>query len=248
MDISGKEADIEESDLYKINNFIELNNLNKSFREGDTIRQVLRNINLRVKEGEIIVLWGKSGSGKSTLLNLLGGMDIPDKGRITINDLTINEMSEKERTLFRRKNLGFVFQFFNLIPTLTVAENLLLPLELNAGLNRKSRLIVRELLEKVEMADRMDSYPDKLSGGEQQRIAIARALIHDPMLVIADEPTGNLDAHTSGKVISLLHDMMKERTKTLIMATHSKEIASMADRVFNLHEGQLIPVNQEDNL
>ncbi|HKJ33460.1 MAG TPA: ABC transporter ATP-binding protein [Balneolales bacterium] len=228
--------------------FIELHNVVKTYTEGETLRQVVNGIDLTVQKGEIIVLLGRSGSGKSTILNLLGGMDIPDRGTITINDRSINEMSENERTLFRRKHLGFVFQFFNLIPTLTVEENLLLPLELNGKLTEESLEKVRELLRKVDMEDRLDSYPDKLSGGEQQRIAIARALVHNPMLIIADEPTGNLDVHTSEKVISLLHDLTKEKTKTLIMATHSREIAKLADRIFVLREGQLHPEKLEELL
>jgi len=228
--------------------FIELHNVVKTYTEGETLRQVVNGIDLTVQKGEIIVLLGRSGSGKSTILNLLGGMDIPDRGTITINDRSINEMSENERTLFRRKHLGFVFQFFNLIPTLTVEENLLLPLELNGKLTEESLEKVRELLRKVDMEDRLDSYPDKLSGGEQQRIAIARALVHNPMLIIADEPTGNLDVHTSEKVISLLHDLTKEKTKTLIMATHSREITKLADRIFVLREGQLQPEKLEELL
>ena len=227
---------------------IELSDVAKSFTEGETVREVIKGVDLQVREGEIVVLLGRSGSGKSTILNLLGGMDVPDQGSISIDNRSVESMPERERTLFRREQIGFVFQFFNLIPTLTVEENLLLPLELNGKLNSQSTQKVRKLLQKVDMADRMDSYPDKLSGGEQQRIAIARALIHDPMLVIADEPTGNLDEHTSEKVIALLRDLTKEKTKTLIMATHSREVAKLADRVFVLREGHLHPEEKEGSV
>jgi putative ABC transport system ATP-binding protein len=224
---------------------IKLEHLEKSFREGDTVRHVLRDINLKITKGEIITFLGRSGSGKSTLLNLLAGMDIPDGGSIQIQDVSMNSMGERERTVFRRKNMGFVFQFFNLIPTLTVEENLLLPLELNGLLGNTSLQEVEDLLDKVGLADRLNSYPDKLSGGEQQRVAIARALIHDPMLVIADEPTGNLDVHTSDNVISLLYDLTKARMKTLVVATHSPELATMGDHVYSLREGQLHHENKE---
>ncbi|HKK46685.1 MAG TPA: ABC transporter ATP-binding protein [Balneolaceae bacterium] len=219
--------------------FIELNEVVKSFNEGDRKREVIRGINMTVTRGEIIVLLGRSGSGKSTILNLLGGMDTPDSGSIIIDNHSIHAMMEKQRTMFRRKYLGFVFQFFNLISTLTVEENLLLPLELNNSLTDQSVPHIQRLLEQVDMADRMNSYPDKLSGGEQQRIAIARALVHDPPLILADEPTGNLDAHRSEKVLTLLHNLTRNSHKTLIMATHSPEVAELADRVFDVREGHL---------
>ena len=161
---------------------IELKNVNKHFEEGQTIHNVLRDLNLIVNEGEIIVLFGKSGSGKSTLLNLISGIDLPDSGSVAIDGKDLTKLDEKERTLVRRNKIGFIFQFFNLIPTLTVEENLQLPLELN-GFNDGSG-IIKSVLSEVGLEDRRKSYPDKLSGGERQRIAIARALIHNPKMIM----------------------------------------------------------------
>jgi putative ABC transport system ATP-binding protein len=182
---------------------------------------------------------GRSGSGKSTFLNLLSGIDPPDSGKIIINGTEITALSEQDRTLFRRHHIGFVFQSYNLIPTLTVAENLLLPLELIKRLTRKDRDDVAELLEKLKLSDRLDSYPDRLSGGEQQRVAIARALIHDPDVILADEPTGNLDLDTAGQVLELLDILVKKAGKTLIMATHSQEVIGKADRVLSIRNQSL---------
>lgn len=224
---------------------IKISQLSKSYTEGLKIRTVLNDLSLSVYEGEIIVLIGKSGSGKSTFLNLLAGMDLPDKGLVNYGSVSINEMKEKERTLFRRKHIGFVFQFFNLIPTLTVYENLQLPLELNDQPHEIANEKIMDLLDRVGLADRADSFPDRLSGGEQQRIAVARALIHDPELIIADEPTGNLDVNTGTQILDLLKSLISNEGKTLIMATHSTDAVSIGDRVLSLREGVLHPVNKE---
>ena len=219
--------------------FIELRNLSKNFVEGNGTRFVLNQVNTTLNQGEFIVLLGQSGSGKSTLLNLLGGIEKPTTGTVSINGLAVNEMSERDRTLFRRDRIGFVFQFFNLIPTLKVLENVTLPQEL-AGKDRKQvEKDALAILEQVGLADRCHAFPDKLSGGQQQRVAIARSLVHNPMLVLADEPTGNLDEETGEKVLKLLLALTKEKNKTLIMATHNPEIAQLADRVLRVHEGHL---------
>ena len=213
---------------------IKLENVSKGYNEGKMFHKILSEVNLDINKGEIIILYGKSGSGKSTLLNLLGGIDLPDEGSIYFEDLNVTGLSEKERTLFRRKRIGFIFQFFNLIPTLTVAENLKLPLELNSI----SFTRVKELLDEVGLTERMNAYPDVLSGGEQQRVAIARALIHNPDFILADEPTGNLDFETSRQIIDLIDKIVKQQGKTMIMATHSKEVMGLADRVLTLKDGK----------
>lgn len=219
---------------------INLDHVTKSFQEAGQARLVLRDINAQIQQGEVIALLGRSGSGKSTLLNILSGIDAPSSGRITINDIELGQLNEHQRTLFRRQHIGFVFQFFNLIPTLSVEENVLLPLELAGRLTAAQRERAYELLRRVHLFDRRHVYPDKLSGGEQQRIAIARALAHDPLLILADEPTGNLDATTGQEVLNLLDEMSRQAGKTLLMVTHSLEVARRADRVLSMVDGQLV--------
>ncbi|WP_237048987.1 ABC transporter ATP-binding protein, partial [Mycobacterium tuberculosis] len=197
--------------------------------------------------GEFVALLGQSGSGKSTLLNLISGIEKPTTGDVTINGFAITQKTERDRTLFRRDQIGIVFQFFNLIPTLTVLENITLPQELAGVSQRKAAVVARDLLEKVGMADRERTFPDKLSGGEQQRVAISRALAHNPMLVLADEPTGNLDSDTGDKVLDVLLDLTRQAGKTLIMATHSPSMTQHADRVVNLQGGRLIPAVNREN-
>ena len=213
---------------------IKLENVSKGYSEGKMFHKILADVNLEIKKGEIIILYGKSGSGKSTLLNLLGGIDLPEEGNIYFEDINITALSEKERTLFRRKRIGFIFQFFNLIPTLTVSENLKLPLELNSISFER----VKELLKEVGLLERINAYPDVLSGGEQQRVAIARALIHNPDFILADEPTGNLDFVTSKQIVELIDRIVKQQGKTMIMATHSKDVMGLADRVLTLKDGK----------
>lgn len=202
-------------------------------------RQVLRDVNLQMADGEIVAVLGKSGSGKSTILNCLSGIDRIDAGGVVVKGVDLSQMNDHERTLFRRKKIGFIFQFFNLIPTLTVWENLVLPLELN-NLNESANYQwAQELLELVGLADRKKTYPDRLSGGEQQRVAIARALVHDPVLLLADEPTGNLDEETGRQVLHLLERLTRKAGKGMILVTHSSEAAMIADRVFLLRDGRL---------
>ncbi|MCX7735690.1 MAG: ABC transporter ATP-binding protein [Candidatus Kapabacteria bacterium] len=222
---------------------IELINIHKSYKEGLSVYDVLKGINLSLSQGEIVILLGKSGSGKSTLLNLISGIDLPDKGEIIVDDLKITEQSEHNRTLYRRKKIGFIFQFFNLIPTLTVEENLLLPYELNFKNTNGFKEKANELLEEVGLLSRWKSYPDILSGGEQQRIAIARALIHNPDIILADEPTGNLDYENGKAVINLLDNLVRKNNKTLIMATHSREVIGIADRILQIKDGSIQTLN-----
>ena len=225
-------------DIGKI--MVEMHDLTKTYVEGDETRSVLRKVSASVREGEFVALAGPSGSGKTTLLNLISGIDTPTCGEVQIDSVPVTKLSEKDRTLFRRGNIGFVFQFFNLIPTLNIGENLLLPLQLNHFDKEWSRLRVLDLSEQVGLHDRLDSYPDRLSGGEKQRVAIARALVHDPQLVLADEPTGNLDADTGVSVMSLLDRLVRSSGKTMIAVSHSDMVIGMADRVLAIEDGRLV--------
>ena len=220
--------------------FVRLDGLSKSFVEGGQTRTVLRDADAEFARGEFVAILGKSGSGKSTLLNLISGVDLVDGGDISVNGQRLTALNEHQRTLFRRRNIGFIFQFFNLIPTLTVWENVILPLELAGVDNGEARLRAEALLEAVGLLDRRDTFPDRLSGGEQQRVAIARALVHDPLLVLADEPTGNLDEDTGRQVMSLLDRLTRQNGKNLILVTHSNEAAAYADRILTLRDGKLV--------
>jgi putative ABC transport system ATP-binding protein len=219
---------------------VELRGVSKSYLEGGRERTVFRDASVSIDAGEWVFLLGRSGSGKSTLLNLISGIDLPDRGEILVDGKPLGCLSERERTLFRRDHIGFVFQFYNLIPTLTVAENILLPLELSGKLTPELRDRASDLLEKVGLADRAGSYPDRLSGGEQQRIAVARALVHEPRLVLADEPTGNLDAETGRQVLDLFQSLVRGTGTTLLLVTHSAEVARLADRILTIREGRLV--------
>jgi putative ABC transport system ATP-binding protein len=220
---------------------ISLNQVSKSYLEGNISRLVLGSISAEFQEGECVALLGRSGSGKSTVLNLISGIDKPDSGSIFVQGKDITRLSEQERTLFRRSYIGFIYQFFNLIPTLTVIENVMLPLELN---KQRDESLAKSLLDEVSLLDRQDEYPDRLSGGEQQRVAIIRALVHDPLIVLADEPTGNIDQETGNQVIEILENLVRKRNKTMIIVTHSQEIASFADRHLLLENGILKPQNK----
>jgi putative ABC transport system ATP-binding protein len=210
-----------------------------SYREGGDSRPILNGIDLQVAAHECIALLGRSGSGKSTLLNMLAGIDTPQAGRIRVMDRDINALSERDRTLLRRRHIGFVYQFFNLIPTLTVAENVGLPLELNGVREPEISRLVGFILSDVGLGDRWNAFPDQLSGGEQQRVAIARALIHNPALVLADEPTGNLDAETGEQILDMLIGLSRQLKRTLVIVTHSLEVARRADRILTLSDGVL---------
>src|SRR5215211_5120057 len=220
--------------------FLHFYDLTKSYYEGDVRRIVLQNAHAEFQLGEITAIVGKSGSGKSTLLNLISGIDAPDSGQIWIDGRDLTALSERERTLFRRARIGFIFQFFNLIPTLTVGENVSLPLELNRLPRLDAHKKAQQLLEAVGLLERWKTFPEKLSGGEQQRVALARALVHDPLLILADEPTGNLDEETGAQVLSLLARLTREQNGTLLIVTHSVEAALQADRVLRLSHGQLV--------
>lgn len=220
--------------------FIRLENLSKSYQEGEHTRVVLQDVNATFVKGEFVAILGKSGTGKSTLLNLTSGIDRADSGVVWLNGQNLTALDERQRTLFRRHNIGFVFQFFNLIPTLTVWENVVLPLELKGSTDGEAHQQAESLLDAVGLLDRRQTFPDRLSGGEQQRVAIARALVHDPLLVLADEPTGNIDEETGQQVLALLDRLTRQAGKNLILVTHSSDAAAYADRVLYLREGQLV--------
>jgi len=219
---------------------IRLENLSKTYREGAESRLVLRDISAQIENGEFIAIRGRSGSGKSTLLNMIAGIDLPSSGEVVIDDICLNRLSARERTLYRRDHIGFVFQFFNLIPTLTVLENARLPAELGGVRSAEADRKALELLSRVGLSDRRGEFPDRLSGGEQQRVAIARALVQSPTVLLADEPTGNLDRSTGEAILALLTELTGQMGKTLIVVTHSRRIAQAADRRWLLEDGCLV--------
>jgi len=203
------------------------------------VHRVLDRLDAEVRSGERVAIMGRSGSGKSTLLNLISGIDRPDSGTVEIDGVEVTALGEPGRTLFRRAHVGFVYQFFNLIPTLDVAENVRLVLELNGVHGAAARARSLDALESVGLGNRAHSAVDQLSGGEQQRVAIARALVHAPKLLLADEPTGNLDDQTAGEVLPMLLSLTRARGATLVMVTHDEALAGSADRVLELRDGRL---------
>ena len=218
---------------------IVIRQLCRSFSEGAGVHRVLDRVDASIDAGEVVAIVGRSGSGKSTLLNIVSGIDRADSGEVAIGDRTVTSMREPERTLFRRAHLGFVYQFFNLIPSLDVEENVRLALELNGIRGAAARKRSAGILTEVGLGDRLHSAVDRLSGGEQQRVAIARALAHEPAVLLADEPTGNLDEETASQVLRVLLSSSKSRGTTLIIVTHDAWLARSADRILELHEGKL---------
>jgi len=218
---------------------LEIRQLCRSFREGGRVHRVLDALDARVRSGERVAIMGRSGSGKSTLLNLVSGIDRADSGAVHIDGLEVTALTEPARTLFRREHIGFVYQFFNLIPTLDVAENVCLVLELNGVRGQAAYARSLAALASVGLRERAHSAVDTLSGGEQQRVAIARALVHAPKLLLADEPTGNLDDETAREILPVLLSLTRARGTTLVMVTHDEELAASADRVLELREGRL---------
>ena len=219
--------------------FLSLRGISKSYYDQGQQRAVLSNVDLAIHRGEFVAILGSSGSGKTTLLHLIGGIETPDAGSISIDGNDLTNLSDPARTRYRRRHVGMVFQMFNLIPTLTVWENVLLPAELEGAVDETLGEHAASLLERVGLGDRKNTFPDRLSGGEQQRVAIVRALAHEPLIVLADEPTGNLDAENSERVLALLLQLTREAGRTLLMATHDHEIAREASRVCRLHAGAL---------
>ena len=214
---------------------LRVENLNKSYGKGEAKVEALKNVNLSINKGEFVVIVGPSGSGKSTLLHLIGGVDKPTSGKVFINDVDIYNLKEKDLSIFRRRNVGLIYQFYNLIPVLSAKENILLPAELD---NRKiDKEYLDDLLNTLGLKERENHLPNELSGGQQQRTSIGRALINRPAIVLADEPTGNLDSKNSKEVIELLKLSVKIYKQTLIMITHDINIALQADRVITIEDG-----------
>lgn len=218
---------------------IETIDLHKTFMLGEIPVEVLKDINLTINRGEFVTIMGPSGSGKSTLLYLMGGLDKPTAGKINILGQDIAAMTDKEQSIMRRRDVGFVFQFYNLIPNLTVEDNVLLPILLDGKKIKGYRKKLDEILETVELSDRKSHTPRELSGGQQQRVAIARALINDPDILLADEPTGNLDSKTTEEVMKLLQKINKESGKTIVQVSHSKETAEYGDRIISVKDGRV---------
>ena len=211
---------------------ITLKNVCKSYRMGGNTIQALNNLSLEIKQGEFVVVLGPSGSGKTTFLNILGGLERADSGEIVVAGEVVNQMNEDTLTAYRRRKVGFVFQFFNLLPTLTAQENVALTAEMSAD-----GYDPRAMLERVKLGDRADHYPGQLSGGQQQRVAIARSLAKKPALVLADEPTGSLDIETGIDVLDVMHTLNRESGQTIVLVTHNAAIAQIADRVIHISNG-----------
>jgi putative ABC transport system ATP-binding protein len=224
-----------------VGDIVRLVGVSKEYREGTQARPVLRDASASFAEGELVAIQGRSGSGKSTLLNLVAGIDRPSGGEIWVDGISLSRLSARDRTLFRRDHIGLVFQFFNLIGTLSVLENVQLPLELQGASASEARRRARARLEDVGLLDRAADPPDRLSGGEQQRVAIARAVVGEPRLLLADEPTGNLDDATGNAVLELLDRVSRGAGRTLLLVTHSSQAAAAADRVLTIEDGRLVP-------
>jgi len=223
---------------------LEVKDIKKSYYLGKIQVPALRGVSFNVKQGEFLAIFGPSGSGKSTLLHLMGGLDRPDQGEILIDGANLQELHDNELAELRLKKIGFVFQFFNLLPRLTALRNVELPLTV-AGLSEKETLEkARKMLKLMGLEARVDHKPSELSGGEQQRVAMARALINDPKIVLADEPTGNLDTKTGWELVELMQKLNKEKGQTFIMITHDPHIAETADRMINLRDGLIEEIKE----
>lgn len=218
---------------------IEVTDLYKTFMLGTVPIEILKDINISISKGEFITIMGPSGSGKSTLLYLIGGLDKPTSGKILIKGRDISVLSDGEQSVMRRREVGFVFQFYNLVPNLTVEDNIMLPILLDGKKTKNYRSKLDEILEIVELSERKMHTPRELSGGQQQRVAIARALINEPDIILADEPTGNLDSKTSEEVMKLLQKINKEKEKTILQVSHSLETAKYGNRIINVKDGRV---------
>ncbi|MGH7767682.1 MAG: ABC transporter ATP-binding protein [Candidatus Binatia bacterium] len=216
---------------------IRLIDVHKTFKQGPNEVTALAGVSLEISKGEFVAVMGPSGSGKSTLLHLIGGLDRPTRGDVTVGGKVISQMGDDEVTLFRREKIGFVFQFFNLLPTLTAIENAALPAILDGRAETEARVKSAALLERVGLSGRADHLPEELSGGEIQRLAIARALLFSPPILLADEPTGNLDSRTGGAILQLMRDINRQESSTVVMVTHDRSAAAFGDRVIHLKDG-----------
>lgn len=221
------------------NNILSVNNLTQTFKSGDKDLTVLKNISFSVEKGSVCSIVGPSGSGKTTLVGLCAGLDRPTTGTITLNDTDIGKLNEDERAALRNQQVGFVFQTFQLVPTLTALENVMVPLELRGKASAEVKEQALDLLQQVGLSDRVSHYPAQLSGGEQQRVAIARAFINEPKILFADEPTGNLDAETGEKIEALLFDLNETLGTTLVLVTHDLRLAEQCERIIQLKNGEI---------
>jgi putative ABC transport system ATP-binding protein len=219
---------------------IEVKDLGKTYGEGNAIVTALNSVNLAIEKGQFVAVMGPSGCGKSTLLHLIGGLDRPTTGSVSIDGKDISKMKDEELTELRRRKMGFVFQFFNLIPVLSAAENAALPLILDGIKPEAAQARAAEWLERNQMGDRLTHRPDQLSGGQQQRVAIARAMVSEPLMLLADEPTGNLDSRSSDEIASLLRQAVTDWGRTVLMVTHDPRIAAYADRIVFLKDGKVV--------
>ncbi|MBQ4534231.1 MAG: ABC transporter ATP-binding protein [Ruminococcus sp.] len=214
------------------------NNLRKTYGKGESEVKALDGVNLEVEEGEFVSIVGTSGSGKSTLLHMLGGLDRPDSGDVYVNDVDIFKLSDEKLTIFRRRKIGFVFQNYNLVPSLNVYENIVLPIQLDG--KEPDKKYIDSIIQTLGLSEKLDNLPNNLSGGQQQRVAIARALASKPAIILADEPTGNLDSKTSQDVMGLLKITGERFSQTIVMITHNEEIAQMADRIIRIEDGKIV--------
>ncbi|MGL4761170.1 MAG: ABC transporter ATP-binding protein [Sarcina sp.] len=217
---------------------LEGKNLKKYYKEGNTVLKALDNINIKIQKGEFVAIVGTSGSGKSTLLHLLGGLDKATSGEVYIEGQDISKMGEEELTIFRRRNIGFIFQSYNLVPILNVYENIVLPLELDGDV--EDTTFVDNVIITLGLKDKMYQLSNNLSGGQRQRVAIARAMVTKPSIILADEPTGNLDSKTEKEVLGLLKQTSKQYSQTIIMITHNEAVAQMADRIIRIEDGKIL--------
>ena len=224
-------------------NILKTSNLKKYYGNGENLVKAIDNANIDIKEGEFVAIVGKSGSGKSTLLHIMGGLDNPTEGKVYINDKDIFSLKEEELAIFRRRNIGFVFQNYNLVPVLNVYENIVLPIELDGS--KIDTNYVDSIINTLGLNDKLTNMPNNLSGGQQQRVAIARALATKPAIILADEPTGNLDSKTSMDVIGLLKVTSKKFNQTMVMITHNEEIAQLADRIIRIEDGKVVLRGEE---
>ena len=223
-------------------NLLKVSHISKTYGSGENAVHALKDVSFSVPKGEYVAIVGESGSGKSTLLNLIGGLDMPTSGKVIIDGKPIFSMDDKKLTIFRRRNIGFIFQAFNLVPELTVEQNIIFPLLLDH--QKPDKKYLEELLNVLNLKERRNHLPAQLSGGQQQRVAIGRALITRPALILADEPTGNLDSHTTMDVLKLMQRIVREQNQTLVMVTHDNHLAAYADRIFHIIDGKIVKIEE----
>lgn len=229
---------IKSKGVITISNIVQVIDLKKYYGAEPNITKALDSITFSVTKGEFVAVVGTSGSGKSTLLHMMGGLDIPTSGKVTVRDMDLSKMSDEQLSIFRRRNIGFVFQSYNLVPILNVYENITLPVELDG--DTVDKVFLNEIVELLGLTDKLQNLPNNLSGGQQQRVSIARALITKPAIVLADEPTGNLDSQTSADVLGLIKRTSEKFNQTIVMITHNNEIAQLADRIVRIEDGRIV--------